>query len=97
MRDHGFGDLGPFGARRAEESIRRGLDPRGLGQRVTAASGWHEPQCSAGRMPRRVRRVGIVVQRIVLAGGNGDDARRYQERLVLTAVAALREARRRQG
>jgi hypothetical protein len=31
----------------------------------------------------------VVAQRIVLDGGDGDDAKQYQERAVRTAVAAL--------
>ena len=39
----------------------------------------------------------LVAQRVVLAGADGDDAKRYQEQVVRQALVELREAQRRRS
>ena len=49
-----------------------------------------------GKGSHTVWRHPLVAGRITISGGDGDDAKRYQERLVEEALVSLREAQRNQ-
>lgn len=63
--------------------LKADLRASGFGERSGKGSHtvWHHP---------------LIGGHIVVAGNDGDDAKRYQERAVRAAIAALREAQGRQ-